>query len=283
MRRKKLVVVLLVSAGITLLASLIWAGYEVDGTGFGAQKLWDWMELLIIPAALGVGAWWFNRAERKADREIAIDRQRETTLSTYFDRMSELLLKEGLRESEEDSEVRNVARARTVSAFASLDGERIAQVIRFLGESKLGGRNLLVIELPGVDLNRTRLENIDLSGANLETANLQEASLRGANLQGANLFTANLQKANLFAVNLQKALLEGANLQEASLLGANLQEARITPEQLGKVKSLEKATMPDGTKHEDWLARGSPAWTKATGELASDEAEEDGSESRDEG
>jgi hypothetical protein len=63
----------------------------------------------------------------------------------------------------------------------------------------------------------------------LREANLVEAYLQGANLQGANL---------------QEAFLGGADLQEAFL-----QEAKVTDEQLAVTRSLQGATMPDGSEH----------------------------------
>src|SRR5215211_3895647 len=70
---------------------------KVNNTGFETKTLWEWMELLIIPLVLGIGAFYLNRSERAVEREIAEDRQRETALQAYFDRMAELLLKENLR------------------------------------------------------------------------------------------------------------------------------------------------------------------------------------------
>ena len=201
--RNKLLVCLV---AIVVLAWIIWAAYEADGIGFSDKTLWDWMGLLVIPAVLGIAAWWFNKAERKADRDIAIERQRQTTFTTYFDRMADLLLNKNLRVSQEDSEVRKVARALTISAFRNLDGERQARVIRFLSDLDLCGRNLLIIDLPFADLKGAHLEKTDLGGAVLRRADLEEADLWGANLQGVDLSEANLQ---------------GANLSEADLQGAN--------------------------------------------------------------
>ena len=93
---------------------LIMLGRTVPWTGFGdyttsagelvpGKTLWDWMELLIIPIVLAIGAYYLNRSERaverriaedraKLEREIATDRQQEATLQAYIDRISELLL-----------------------------------------------------------------------------------------------------------------------------------------------------------------------------------------------
>jgi uncharacterized protein YjbI with pentapeptide repeats len=101
----------------------------------------------------------------------------------------------------------------------------------------------------------------DLTGANLYEADLsceiECTDLRGANLRGANLRGANLRGANLSCYFMQvgsaiQSVGIGANL--SSLVGvsgkdycANLKDAKVTDEQLAKAKSLQGATMPDGS------------------------------------
>jgi uncharacterized protein YjbI with pentapeptide repeats len=56
--------------------------------------------------------------------------------------------------------------------------------------------------------------------------------------------------ANLTGAGLRGAKLEGADLSGAILTGADMQgAANSTEEQLASAKSLQGATMPDGTKH----------------------------------
>jgi hypothetical protein len=99
-------------------AWLIWAigtSLRGSGTGFGEKTLYDWLDLLIIPAVLAIGGWQLKRADQanqnriteqrdKADREaaakranvereIAADNSREAQLQAYLDRMTELLLR----------------------------------------------------------------------------------------------------------------------------------------------------------------------------------------------
>jgi hypothetical protein len=106
---------------ITVVVMVV-AGYifHWDWTGLGAhpqgKTLWDWLQLLIIPAVLAVGGYAFNltvsRNEQKntqlrdkAEREIASDNQRKAALQEYIDKMSELLLEKRLRESKPEDEV----------------------------------------------------------------------------------------------------------------------------------------------------------------------------------
>lgn len=89
---------------LRVVRGLVWA----DWTGFGeytgslpedqrAKTLWDWMDLLIVPALLGFIALWFNQAARAREQRITTDQQREKALQNYLDKMAELLLTSCLR------------------------------------------------------------------------------------------------------------------------------------------------------------------------------------------
>jgi uncharacterized protein YjbI with pentapeptide repeats len=56
---------------------------------------------------------------------------------------------------------------------------------------------------------------------------------------------ADLSEAELVALDLTETDLSGADLS-----GANLSEATVNDEQLGTVRLLEGATMPDGSTHD---------------------------------
>ena len=250
------------------------------------KTLWDWLQLLIIPAVLAVGGYLFNyttsRNEQKAsvlhnqtEREIASDNQREAALQAYIDKMSELLLHEKLRESGPNDEVRKIARVRTLTVLPRLDAERQGSVLQFLHESGLIDKGRSIVDLHGADLSGAILDEADLRGAdlrgaildkadlreatlagvNLSHATLREADLQGATLQGATLREADLREAILVKATLIEADLRGAKLWGAKLWGTNLSEANlkdaphITTEQLNRAKSLKGATMPDGDIH----------------------------------
>jgi hypothetical protein len=220
-------------------------------TGFEGKTLWDWMELLVIPIFVAIGAFYLNRSEAKLEREIATDRQQEAALQSYIDRMSELLLKEKLRESE-NQEVRNVARIRTLTVLRALGPRRRGMVLQFLQESELITSNKVILE--GASLSKASLRGAELHETNLANANLDEAiliraNLSGANLAGARLSDAYLNWANLNESNLTNASLFGADLGDASLIRADLTEAKVSNEQLALARSLKGAIMPDGTKH----------------------------------
>ncbi len=245
---------LLYSSVVLLTGGFIYILVETinrKNTGFETKTLWDWMELLIVPLVLAGGAFYLNRSERaverqtvedrtkedrklaeeraKLEREIATDRQQEAALQTYFDRMSELLLKEKLRTTE-NVEVRDVARTRTLSIMRGLDIKRNKLILQFLSEAKLINDEKSIFKnanMSMMNLQGANLEGVNLQGANLQDANLAGAGLQKANLQGANLISANLLDAALWLANLQSANLQSANLQGVYMMSANLQGASL--------------------------------------------------------
>src|SRR6476646_10681621 len=112
------------------------------------KTLWDWLQLLIVPAILiGVTFAWSasqTRSDNKReDRRIAADRaaaeeaRHDATLQGYLNQMSGLMLHEKLLTSKEGSAVRAVARTVTLATLRRLDGERKGEVVRFLAEARL--------------------------------------------------------------------------------------------------------------------------------------------------
>jgi len=182
--------------------------------------------------------------------------------------------------------LRSVARARTLTVLPRLDGVRKGRVVQFLYESGLIARKRSVLDLQGADLSGAVLEGAVLRGAFLRSAYLRGTYLKGARLDGTDLssadlggvflISADLREANLSAATLRGALLGGADLSNADLREAHLSEAFLSLATLSgadlsgadlsdanmkgatgvtnqrleqQARSLEGATMPDGSKH----------------------------------
>jgi uncharacterized protein YjbI with pentapeptide repeats len=225
----------------------------LDRTGFESKAWWDVLQLLIVPAVLVVGGWWLSRSERQhehrlaarreeAEKRLAEDRQNQSALDSYFDRITELLLHEELRVSASGAEVRNIARARTLAIVEVLDPVRRGQVVRFLYESGLIQGPDPVIRLEGANLEKAAISkvqaastagetgwSVDLRGANLRGVNLKGAQMMGINLEAADLTGASLEKAFLFTAKLSDAILRGTDLSGAMLAHADLTRAEFTP------------------------------------------------------
>lgn len=247
-----ILVVVILSLGLILAAGIwvIFKGYSLSWTGFGGyttpegmtvrgKTLWDWLQLFIIPISLVLGLFFLYHEERKSklqraevlanrEREIATDRLQEAAFQSYLCRMTDLLLKEKLRTTDNE-EVREVARLQTITALRGLDANRKGMILLFLMEAGLITEKP-IINLTGADLTKVMLAVTNLSGANLfrvdlTKANLRLAKLNTVNLAGANMIETNLEEANLEEANLVEALLASAMLNRAILKGAHLKNA----------------------------------------------------------
>jgi uncharacterized protein YjbI with pentapeptide repeats len=202
------------------------------------KTFWDLLQLLIVPGVLGLGAIWYSTQQQTAaDRQKAREQaaqtlkvQQNTALSTYLDRMSDLLLNHSLLTARNGKHgVATVALARTVGILRTLDGPRNSTVIKFLADTNLFD----VVRFSGADLSKVDLSGAELSGAwfegaKLSGAHLNWADLTGAHLRHAMLGEATLQHANLSSdADLRDAFLSQSNLSHAALDGAQLQRADL--------------------------------------------------------
>ena len=223
---------------------------------FSGKTVWDWLQLLsalAIPVVLAVAGLYLesqldarqrqfekNRAQKaqeienqraEAERELAEQRGQDEALQAYLNQMSSLLLEKDLRDSDKDSEVRTLARARTLTALRRLDPGRKGELIQFLVEADLvqsvEGRAPL-ITLRNANLSETNVSEANLSGADLSEANLTDADLSHANLSETNLSEANVSEANLAGADLSEADVSDADLSEAELNHAILSETTLS-------------------------------------------------------
>lgn len=302
MKKQKIKTLLVLIALVLLSIVLIWAIWADRSpfwTGFGrrpidlneqpTKTLWDWMEILIVPAVLGIGLYILNQSARASEREIAEknraedeaiaeDNRNQATLEAYFDRMTELILDEDIlifNESENDDRkklVRTIGITRTITVLRILDAVRVKAVFEFIEDAGLKeiisfkGANLRGVNwaesfLFDTNLAGVRLRNANLQRIHLTGSNLQRAGMRYVNLQDARLKRTSLQRADLRHANLKGAVLRGADLQDTNFEHANLAGADLsgvqnfTDKQLMAAETLASAIMPDGTKYEVWIEK----------------------------
>jgi hypothetical protein len=145
------------------------------------KTLWDWLQLLVVPAAVaGVGLWFTwaqsNREQRleneRQQREQAVEDQRtqDDALQAYLEYMGELVVDKNLRSASSDASAAVIARARTLTVLNRLHNShtsverghnkdrRKRSVLQFLYESQLINKGL-----PVIDLSHANLSNADLS------------------------------------------------------------------------------------------------------------------------
>jgi uncharacterized protein YjbI with pentapeptide repeats len=237
----------------------------------GGKTVWDWLQLLgvlAIPVVIAVGGWMFGAQQSahqneledqraKNERQIEEQRAQDAALQAYIDQMSQLMLGGNLRDSEEDSEVRTLARARTRTVLARLDGQRKGSVVQFLYEASLIDREQPVVSLSdvrlhGADLSHQDLSETNLSGAKLNRANLSSADLSDADLSGAKLKDADLSFASISGANMSGTYLNRANLSETDSIEADLSGADLSGADLSGA-DLSGAFLRDADLRETYL------------------------------
>ena len=262
--------VVVVSASLVLVGLLVLILYKGDVSspwweGDRDRDFWAYLKLLIVPAAIGIGAAVLNLMQmeraRKAEaaqqardrvaqeasrqRELEVEHQRaqDEALHAYLDQIGQLLLDKDrpllksataseVPTETDGEEVRTLARARTLTVLPRLNGKRKRSILQFLYESRLIIKGHVVVALRGADLTAADLRATNLSAAHLSRTDLRDANLSLANLSGADLRDADLRAANLSLSNLSRVDLSEANLRDAN---------------------LTNATMPNGQNYEKWL------------------------------
>lgn len=233
-----------------------WTGfgpYDQNKNGPQAKTLWDWLDLLVVPSFLAVGAFLLSEAQKDSERKNELDRQRQNTLSSFIDQISTLLLEKKLRSAKIGAEIRSVARTYSRAALRSLDGKRKAEALQFLSESGLIFKKP-IISLIGADLTESQLSNANLLGAEIKGARLDRSVFKDANLShcdltGCNLSNTNFEHAILEGTNLSYTILKHANLRNTDLTNTNLdwaeldeadlRNSKITKEQIKKIASAK--------------------------------------------
>jgi hypothetical protein len=165
-------VVMLVGFVITIIG-----GYAFNWawTGFGDNKLWEWLNLLILPVTLVLGANLISmeqnrrglregEAQHQNDLHIAEDNRQEEVLDAFIDLMMQLLLEKNLRASVPGSDIREVARIHTLTALRRLNTTRQQILLQFLDEAGLIHQDNPLINLSGIDLSGIQLSRIHSNG-----------------------------------------------------------------------------------------------------------------------
>jgi Pentapeptide repeats (8 copies) len=193
-----------------------------------------------------------RRAKQTA--EVEAQRAQDSALQTYLADMGDLLLEYDLRSAKQDSEVGQLARAKTLTVSLRLDPELKSILLVFLNEQALiKGTSGFgpVVNLQRADLSGADLADMDLSYTDLSGTNLSYADLRdGPDYPDRSTGTI-LTGARLEGVNLTGAKLDGVNLEDANLTGA----VGVTNGQLiEQAESLDGAILPNGQRYdEDFL------------------------------
>lgn len=198
--------------------------------GLKDKKLWDWLELLIVPALLTFLSFFITFNVNKRQQEIENQRYQQSVMREYLKDMTEL----STQISSPSKSIKNpkplisVASARTLTALNELDKERKRELMEFLSNSGL-------------------LQQISLRRANLEGTDLSFLWLKDADMQNSNLKNTKFYKANIGGANLRYAAMNDADFREAVYDKCTLVENKSILEQATEEKRFKD---PDNGQEE---------------------------------
>jgi uncharacterized protein YjbI with pentapeptide repeats len=222
-----------------------WTGFsEPAGEAPRGKTLWDWLQLLIVPAVLVGAAFALNLAQSSRDqrredrraaveRSIALEQRREDALAAYLDEMAALL-----RHGQVARQTLAMSRTLTLSVLRRLDGQRKGFVVQFLAEGGLAKPAVAQLGLAKGSLIKLPPSGIDLAGADLRGAvvrgTLANVALDGADLRAADFQTAFLSNVTMSLSDLRNATFAGAQFDLVWIDGADLRGANLSRTLIGR-------------------------------------------------
>jgi len=249
--------------GIGILTVLV-GGYAFRWSWTGFNKtLWDWMQLLIVPAALAVAGFLFaqaeHRREKAAEQQKAESEHQATEQKTQWERhfaeqqaAAERFSAQWRLETEMKQKEEYQREALLQTYFDRMEVLLVEKGLRHSeleAEVRHIARARTLTTLQRLDLERqrevfwflyeTRLlgdQNteriVDVSDAvwsyiDLDDAHLGEINLRDVDLSHASMTDADLAGANLEGAVLCQADLQRVNLRKATLRNADLTQANL--------------------------------------------------------
>src|SRR5262249_21904344 len=135
------------------------------------KKLWDWLQLLIVPVVLAVGGLYFTARQAQRDKARAKDQTEATALQQYIDFVGDL---SALKKPRAD-DIWKVVTAKTTELLPGLSPYRKGSLLKFLYALRLIDKGPQIVEngLPREeDPAIIRLSGADLNGAYLVHASL---------------------------------------------------------------------------------------------------------------
>jgi uncharacterized protein YjbI with pentapeptide repeats len=245
--------------GMGILTVLI-GGYAFhwSWTGFITKTFWDWMQLLIVPAALAVAGFLFARAEHRrekaAEQQKAATERQATEQKTQWERhfaeqqaAAERFAAQWRLETEMKQKEEYRREALLQAYFDRMEVLLIEKGLRHsepAAEVRHIARARTLTTLQRLDLERqtevfwflyeSRLlgdQNteriVDVSDADWSYIQLNVAHLEQIDLSDVDLSHASMQETDLQGATVCHANLQGADLKGAKVYGANLKETNL--------------------------------------------------------
>lgn len=212
------------------------------------KTLWDWLDLLIIPASIGLIGWLYKDYEKSKDEKKEQENKYSEILESYFKAISDLITKENLLDINNNNTSKKIARSRTILAIENLDGERKGQVLQFLFELDLIdtnkidllGANLANIQCDGIVLKNLTINGVHFGNSSFENSFLENckfiacdfsnSTFLGASFQNVDFSYSKLNNCNFQYIDLTTLNLEGVELHRA-----NISNSKILQNQLDNI------------------------------------------------
>jgi uncharacterized protein YjbI with pentapeptide repeats len=207
------------------------------------RTLWDWMQLLVVPALLFVAGYWFNKKLKEREATVALNTERAAALQKYFDAVADLITK-GSQSVPSNSSSSDQQPSSAKAGEKSAVGQD-----RKAGTPEALNSNEVTFALQGLSLNNVYLKDVDLRGADLRSVDLKDAFIDETTLidkkwqlvwkivnngfvrkrwdEEVNLSNADLAYTCLNGAELGNFNLEGADLRGATFDGAHFEGAKI--------------------------------------------------------
>jgi uncharacterized protein YjbI with pentapeptide repeats len=202
------------------------------------KTVWDFLQLLIVPAVLILLGFAFSAYQAARDDEREDERAKQAAtlarairmdeiLQDYLAQMGGLILdEEPGRDGNESGGVRDVAQTLTLTVLRRLNGSRKGEVVRFLADA-----NLVNDPEPTIVLRDADLRGAELRGASLPDVVFDAADLRGARFDDSVLDLTRFEGARLSRTSFSGASLAGVDFTLADLRHASFARAQMTVRQ----------------------------------------------------
>jgi uncharacterized protein YjbI with pentapeptide repeats len=261
---------LLIATVAGLLIAMVWIYQDAARAklvGFEDKKLWQWLELLVVPFVLAIAVWLFDHADRRTeqdaaralqdyefrfteklsavDRELRLKIDNQRTVEAFLEYVSnQVLSSAGNTHIEAQGVVLRTYILETLDSL-STDETKRTKAIGFLHELEIFKRKdrrrrsldlepLLVgavlSDFDGNLLNPRHEQEAkpkDLREIDFSKCTLLNCRLNGSDLENTKFEGANLAGAQLVEVSLLEAVLRNATLDKANLSRADLTRANL--------------------------------------------------------
>ncbi len=224
-----------------------WMGIRFynDENEIEVKKLWDWLDLLIVPLSLILLGWIYRAYEKSKEEKKEIENQQNEIIDSYFRIVSDLIIKSNLLDKIKNKESKIIARTRTIIAVENLEGERKGQVLQFLYESELIdniglnilGANFRNVQVSGIVLRGITIKGVYFCGADFEntfldkscfiSCNFSNTNFKGSSMENTSFKYSNLSNCKLTNIDLTKVDFEGIDLSNADLSNSKITRLQL--------------------------------------------------------